>query len=57
MLLLAAQTAAEEAHDQLSLAEIGVVLAVIAGCCAVILLAGFGYFTFGSNDGADGDNG
>ena len=32
-------------------------LAVIAGCCALILLAGFGYFTFTSGGGGNGDGG
>ena len=51
MLLLAAES---HAHDQLTVGEIGVVLGIIASCCAVILLAGFGYFTFGNGNGGDG---
>ena len=51
MLLLAAES---HAPDQLTIGEIGVVLGIIAACCAVILLAGFGYFTFGDDNGGAG---
>ena len=54
MFLLAAES---HAHDQLTVGEIGVVLGIIAACCAVILLAGFGYFTFGNGEGSESGEG
>ena len=56
MLMLAAAVQAGEAHKQLRMEDIGITLAVIAACCALILLAGFGYFTFNDDD-SDGDTG